>query len=57
MPRIDRKQTLYCREEAERLAMAYRENDPEWEYRVVVGDPWCWVDVYDEDGELVASKI
>jgi hypothetical protein len=57
MPRIDGPDKFYEHKEAERVAALFQTGDPEWDYRVVTSARWAWIDVYDEAGRLVASKV
>lgn len=57
MPRIDGPDKFYEHKEAERVAALFRQGDPEWDYRVVTSARWAWIEVYDEAGRLVASKV
>ena len=48
--------TLYEPKKAAAIAKALQSGDDEWTYKAVdLGTGWARIDVFDEDGEFVAS--
>jgi len=58
MKKLDTTETLYTKEEAEKVAAELNANDDDWTYTAIhdpKGTGYSFIIIHDEDGEFVAK--